>query len=254
MLSNLTTNFIARLKARDESAWFELWETFGPVLRSQLAKWGKGQIGSQTVQDLSQETLAALSDSIERYDPSQGARFSTWLLAIAKHTLGDEIDRRMALKRGKGSKPAELDETWMSGATGGVSPDGEYESAVFGAKVEAAIRMTERDCDFVDFSIYRMRVLDGTPGTKVAENMGVSEPTVSRRLARVREALRRRLQEVIATYSFTEEELKEPARKGLPLNPTKADDSLFDEAIAEIYHHQMEIRRQDEQAQSGSAC
>src|SRR5690606_30476432 len=111
MLNNLTTGFVRRLKDHDESAWFELWETFGPVLRAQLSKWGKGRIGPETVRDLSQETLAALSDSIERYDPARGARFSTWLLAIAKHTLGDEIDRRMALKRGGGSRGVNLDES-----------------------------------------------------------------------------------------------------------------------------------------------
>jgi len=32
MLNNLTTSFVARLRARDAAAWYELWETFGPVL------------------------------------------------------------------------------------------------------------------------------------------------------------------------------------------------------------------------------
>lgn len=109
MLTSLTTNFIAKLKRRDETAWFELWETFGPVVRAQLAKWGRGRIGSETVRDLSQETMTALSESIDRYDPARGARFSTWLLAIAKHVLGDEMDRRNAQKRGGTKRPAELD-------------------------------------------------------------------------------------------------------------------------------------------------
>ena len=73
---------------------------FGPVLRIHLSRWGHGAIGVETVRDLTQETLAALSKSIDRYDPNRGARFSTWLLSIAKHVLGDEIDRRMAQKRG----------------------------------------------------------------------------------------------------------------------------------------------------------
>src|SRR5690606_36070122 len=157
MLNSLTTSFIYRLRAQDEAAWFELWETFGPVLRAQLAKWGKGRIGPETVRDLSQETLAALSNSIDRYDPARGARFSTWLLAIAKHVLGDEMDRRSAQKRGGNRKPAELDESWMVGAAG-AEVDQAYEAAVFRAKVEAAIRMAEREADFTDFSIYRMRV------------------------------------------------------------------------------------------------
>lgn len=245
MLNNLTTGFIGRLRARDEAAWFELWETFGPVIRAQLSKWGKGRIGSETVQDLSQETLAALSDSIEQYDPSRGARFSTWLLAIAKHTLGDEMDRRMALKRGGGKRPTTLDESWMKPGDG-ASPDGEYEAAVFRAKVEAAVRMVERESDFMDFSIYRMRVFDGMSGKDVASNLGTSEPTVSRRMAKVRTLMRTRLEEVISTYSFTKEELEEAERNGLTLNPTKADDALFDEAIAEIYHRQQALRREDE--------
>ncbi|MFG0305872.1 MAG: RNA polymerase sigma factor [Phycisphaerales bacterium JB040] len=252
MLTNLTTSFVARLRANDEAAWFELWETFGPVLRAQLTKWGKGRIGVETVRDLSQETLTALSNSIDRYDPSKGARFSTWLLAIAKHVLGDEIDRRMALKRGGGKTAASLEESWMA-ASKEMGVDEQYEAAVFRAKVEAAIRMVERHCDFTDFEIYRMRVLDGQSGKDVAEAVGVSEPTVSRRLAKVRDELRTRLGEVIATYSFTKEELEEAERNGLPLGPNrdgeghdKSTDGMFDDAIAEIYHRQMELRARDE--------
>jgi hypothetical protein len=32
----------------------------------------------------------------------------------------------------------------------------------------------------------------------------------------------------------------------LELNPSKSDDALFDEAVAEIYLRQMELRRQDQ--------
>lgn len=247
MLNSLTTGFVNRLRANDQAAWYELWETFGPVIRAQLTKWGKGRIGAETVKDLSQETLAALSDSIERYDPKKGARFSTWLLAIAKHVLGDEMDRRGALKRGGDKKTGEFDESWMAAARNQLGADEVYEAAVFRAKVEAAIRMVQKESDFTDFSIYSMRVLESKPGKEVAEALGISEPTVSRRLAKVREALRRRLGEVIMTYSFTSEELGEAERNGLAVNPKEAsgpeDDASFDDAIAEIYHRQMELRR-----------
>ncbi len=249
MLTPMTTGFIGRLRANDQGAWYELWETFGPVVRAQLSKWGRGRIGSQTVADLSQETLAALSESIDRYDPARGARFSTWLLAIAKHVLGDELDRRHAQKRGGNRKNAELDEAWM-GACTGASVDRQYEAAIFGAKVEAAIRLVQKEADFTDFSIYAMRVLDGKPGKEVADSLGVSEPTVSRRLARVRESLRGKLIEVITAYSFTDDEREEAARNGLTATPKQdraaADDALFDEAIAEIYHQQVELRRKDQ--------
>jgi len=244
MLSDLTTGFIGRLRSRDPAAWFELWETFGPILRHQLAKWGGGRIGPETVQDVSQETLAALADAIDRHDPSRGARFSTWLLAIAKHTLSGEMDRRMAQKRGGGVKPGELVDD-LSGDGGAGRPDGRYETAIFHAKVEAALRLVERESDFLDFEVYRMRVLEGQSGRAVADALGTSEPTVSRRLARVRTRLRDRLTEVMARYSFTEEEAREAARNGLETNPKKADDALFDDAVAEIYHRQQELRAED---------
>ena len=244
VMNTLTTTFVKRLRQRDEAAWFELWETFGPVLRAQLTKWGKGRIGIETVRDLTQETLAALSDSIDRYDPSRGARFSTWLLSIAKHALGDEIDRRKALKRGAGRKPSELDERFMSQSTM-IEADSIYHQSVFRAKVYAAIRKAEAECDFMQFQVYRMRVFDGTPGKGVAEQLGISEPTVSRHLQRVRDQMRKRLAEIVALYSFTPEEAAEVERAGL-----SESDEMFDEAICEIYHQQARLVMDDETAAS----
>ncbi|MEW6071185.1 MAG: RNA polymerase sigma factor [Planctomycetota bacterium] len=239
MLSDLSTNFVGRLRARDPAAWFELWENFGPILRAQLARWGQGRIGRETVQDLSQETLAALAGAIDRHDPTRGARFSTWLLAIARHTLGDEIDRRMAQKRGAGERARSLEgiDGEMDGGAGrALAPDAAYERAVFDAKVAAALRAAERECGFEDFTVFRLRVLQGQSGREVARALGTSESTVSRRLAGVRERVRQRLQEVFAKYSFTPGEWEELSRNGLDLNPKKRDEASFDEAVAEIYH------------------
>jgi len=55
---------------------------------------------------------------------------------------------------------------------------------IFRSKVEAAIRIVGKDCEFTDFSIYTMRVLENKPGKEVASALGISEPTVSRRWRR----------------------------------------------------------------------
>ncbi len=247
MPNDLTTGFIGRLRARDPSAWFELWENFGPILRAQIARWGRGRIGAETVKDLSQETLAALSSAIDRHDPSRGARFSTWLFAIARHTLGDEIDRRMASKRGGGRRPVSLEDALEpssvdggsgpgSRSSGASAPGSSYEQDVFDAKVAAALRATERESGFDDFSFYRLRVLESRSGKEVAVALGTSEATVSRRVAAVRARIRARLFEVFSKYSFTDEEWAELQRNGLDPGPNKKDEASFDEALAEVYH------------------
>ena len=160
------------------------------------------------------------------------------------------MDRRTADKRGGGLRPLELQEAWGDESSA-EAPDEVYERAVFWAKVEAALRRAEREVDFLSFSIFRMRVLEGRSGKEVARALRISEPTVTRRLAAVRARLREHLQVTIATYSFTEEEKREADRNGLGANPTKADDALFDEAVAEIYRRQSELRARESGAGRG---
>jgi len=254
MLSPVTTTFLNRLRANDQAAWYEVWETFGPVVQAQITKWGRGRVGQETVRDLSQETLAALSESIDRFDPGRGVRFSTWLLSIAKHVLGDELDRRNAKKRGGGGgggngpgKALGLEEGWMV-AGQEPSPDEQYEMAVFRAKVEAAVRWVSQEAELTDFTIYRMRVLEGKAGKDVAAQLGTSEPTISRRVAKVRDMLRVRLVEVISRYSFTSDEAAEAGKNGLAPNPNKSGedsqaDAMFDSAIGEIWLRQAQMRK-----------
>ncbi|MEZ6021402.1 MAG: sigma-70 family RNA polymerase sigma factor [Planctomycetota bacterium] len=229
-----STHFVKRLRERDSQAWFELWENFGPILRTQLQRWGAGRIGWETAQDLSQETMSALAQAIDRHDPSRGARFSTWLFSIARYTLGDEIDRRMAQKRGEGQRPVGL-EAAAEAADGGAAPDAAYEQQIFDAKVQAALRAVEREVGLSDFEVFRQRVLEGKSGVEVAEDMGLSTSAVSRCLSRVREALRGHLQAVVQRYSFTSEEDQELSRNGLLANPNKEGNPDFDLALSEIY-------------------
>lgn len=237
------TAFLRRLRARDERAWFELWEAFGPVVRGTLYRWGGGRLGEETLRDLTQDTLAALSDSIDRFDPQRGVRFSTWLLSIARHVLGDELDRRFAQKRGGGRRGASLDETWM-GASREAMPDELYERRVMAAKVHAAIRAAQKRSEFVHFEAYRMRVLESRSGREIGVQLGISEPTVTRHCQRVRDVLREELRSAIEQWSFTDDEKLEPERAGLA-----AEDAAFDEALGEVWRAQEEILALDLEAQ-----
>ncbi len=238
-MNALTTTFVRRLRQRDEGAWFELWQDFGPAIRHQLSKWGRGRVGIETVQDLTQETLAELSTCIDRYDPKRGARFSTWLLTIAKHILGDEMDRRNALKRNSGVKPLSLDER-IDSSSSAMQVDKIFEQRMFGAKICSAIRRTETEVEFLHFQVWRMRVLDNLGGKEISTQLGISEPTVSRHVAKIRNHLRETIMNVVMQYSFTPEEEKEISSYGVT-----GTDTGFDAAVSETYHtHQLFLEQE----------
>ena len=123
----------------------------------------------------------------------------------------------------------------------GARADEIYEQNVFHAKVYASIKATESVSDFVHFQIFRMRLFEGVTGKDVALRLGISEPQVSRHVKRVRNSLRVELQTFIETYSFTDEERTEGDCAGLA-----GDAALFDEALCEIWHRQMNLVLEDE--------
>ena len=123
----------------------------------------------------------------------------------------------------------------------GARPDEIYERNIFHAKVYASIRSTETSSEFLQFQVFRLKLLEGVSGKEIATQLGISEPTVSRHMKRVRTRLREDLKTMITTYSFTEDEIDEADQAGL-----SSDDALFDEAICEIWNTQAALVEQDE--------
>jgi transcriptional antiterminator len=77
-----------------------------------------------------------------------------------------------------------------------------------------------------------MRVLDNKIGKEISTQLGISEPTVSRHVAKIRKHLRQTIMQVVMQYSFTPEEEDEASTAGLAGNDTE-----FDAAVCETYHH-----------------
>ena len=77
-------------------------------------------------------------------------------------------------------------------------------------------------------------------GKDIAAQLGISEPTVSRHVAKIRNHLRESIMNVVMQYSFTSEEEKEMSTFGVSKN-----DTTFDDAVCETYHqHQVFLERE----------
>jgi RNA polymerase sigma factor (sigma-70 family) len=224
-----STRFIERLQRRDEAAWLELWEVFGHSIERMVESIARRYFSPETVKDIRQETLLEVFRNIERFDPGRGVKLSTWLYSIARHIVSAELTYRHAAKRNQGIKPLSLGDVEERGSPQ-PAPDEELEKELFRAKVYRAIQLVEKESDFLEFQAYRMRLTSRMRSTEIAAGLGISEPTVSRYLQKVRERLRRVLREVVEEYSSTTEELRPLDDQGLA-----TDREAFDDALADIY-------------------
>lgn len=236
---NINTDLLSRLKKADSSAWYEMWEVFGPSIERLIGSIASRYFGQETIKDVSQETLARVYQEIGKFDPKRGVKFSTWLYAIAKHVVYSELTTRNAQKRGGGQKPMSLDDTLHEVAQS-PPPDQEFEMSVFRAKVYRALKEVERQSEFQEFECYRLRLTRNMQGKDISNALGISEASVSRYLKRVRDDLRQAIGMAVAGYSWTDEESGQLGKSGL----TSADDDAFDAALSDVYLADEKSRRE----------
>ena len=226
---SVNTNFVERLKEHDDDAWFELWEVFGASIERMVESLTSRFFSPETVKDIRQETLLQVFGEIRRFDSRRGVKFSTWLYAIAKHIVASELTYRNAQKRGGGVRPLSLDEIAERRGKD-LSPPEEFENEVFRAKVYRAMEIVQRESDFLEFQVYKMRISRKMKSTEIAAALGVSEASVSRYIRKIRGRLQQTLRDVVREYSWTEDEVDQIGRHRLD-----AADHEFDGALGDIY-------------------
>lgn len=234
----ISAQFIQRLKQRDAQAWYDLWEVFGANIERMVETFGHRLFSQETVRDISQETMSRVYQEIASYDVDRGVKFSTWVYTIAKHIVYSELRYRNAQKRNSGHRPAQLDES-IPVAGDWETPPEEFENGIFRAKVYHAIKRVEKESEFLEFEVYRLKISDRLKSNQIAEMVGVSESSVSRYIKKVRARLVDVLREVVSDYSWTDSEEAEIEKHAL-----NGTDDNFDDAVSNIYALEEESRKQ----------
>lgn len=133
----------------------------------------------QLVEEVAQETFLRAYKSLDSFDPTNGASFSTWLFTIAKNLAFNEADKRKVRKN-----YVESQQHVVRVETNG--PDKELAKAQTKSVVRSAVEKLPRE--------FKMAVvlscLDGHSIAEIAAIEGCSEGTIKSRIFRGKQMLR----------------------------------------------------------------
>lgn len=175
---------------RDESAWHEFTEIYGPLV-FRLAR-RRGLQYADAV-DLVQEVFQAVARVIERgtYDANRGS-FRGWLSAIARNTAVDLLN---AGRRSRGT--GDTDVKNLLEALPAPSPE---DTSLFEAEFrrrlfEWAASRVQAESTEAAWRAFHMTGVEGRPAAEVAEALGTTVGTVYYYKSRIMARLRRLVEE-----------------------------------------------------------
>lgn len=170
------------LEHRDEAALTALEQRYGPECR----KLARDLMGSR--EDAEEWFSDALLRLWNTLPPPLSPR--AWLRKAVRRLALDSAERRNARKRGGGTLPLLLDEL-AECLPGGEEPEARLLAGELGAALDRFLRAQSPR----DRVLFLRRYFDGAPLRDIAKACGMKENSVAAALRRLRERLRRTLEE-----------------------------------------------------------
>ena len=189
-------SLLIRLRDRsDQSAWNEFVTVYGPVIYGFARRKGLQDADSA---DIMQDVLRSVTSAIERldYDPRQG-RFRGWLYTLTRNRVMTLLSSRNGKARATGDSNVQS----MLAAHPDGRSDVEADWELDYQRSLTSVVLEEVQSEFSEkiWAAFWQTAVDARPVPDVARALGMSAGSVyvakSRVLARVREAVQRRLEE-----------------------------------------------------------
>jgi RNA polymerase sigma-70 factor (ECF subfamily) len=174
---------------RDERAWSEFTEIYGPLVHRLARRRGLQEADAQ---DLVQEVFRAVARAIERYDPDPDrGSFRGWLSRIARNLIVNLLAAQRRHPHGTG-------DTDMQRLLEQCPDPGGEDSALFEAEYRSCLLAWAAERVRGDFSeaawqAFWQTGVEGRPAKEVAEALGMTLGTVYQYKSRVVVRIRREL-------------------------------------------------------------
>ena len=193
--SSLTrASLISRARNRDEAAWCELVDLYGPLIAHWCHRYG---FDSHATADCVQEVFSAVSRSLAGYR-SQGRSggFRSWLWTITSNKVRDRIRREHDHDRATGGSTALAnlqtlkDPQAESFSLGDEEPTSGDDLRGLMAR---AMEQVRAEFETKSWEIFLRSTIDQIPTQVVAEQFGVTSATVRQVRSRIMRRLRKQL-------------------------------------------------------------
>jgi RNA polymerase sigma-70 factor (ECF subfamily) len=185
-------SLLVRLREpRDEAAWREFVERYGPVVYGYARKQG---LQDADAADLSQDVLAAVAGAVGRleYDPARGS-FRNWLFTIVRRKLANWRAARRGRAQGSGDSATDLVlESVPARPPAETDWEAEWEDRLFAW----ACTQVRREVTDVTWQAFWRTAIDGQAGKDAAAGLGLSVTAVYSARSRVQARLKELIQSV----------------------------------------------------------
>jgi RNA polymerase sigma factor (sigma-70 family) len=183
-------SLLVRLRdLRDERAWSEFTEIYGPLVHRFARRRGLQEADAQ---DLVQEVFRAVARAIERYDPAPDrGSFRGWLFRIARNLIINLLAAQRRHPQGTGDTDVQrmLEQCPV--------PSGEdsafFEAEYRGRLIAWAAERIRGDFSETAWQAFWRSSVEGHPAKEVADCLGISLGTVYQYKSRVVVRIRREL-------------------------------------------------------------
>jgi RNA polymerase sigma-70 factor (ECF subfamily) len=185
-------SLLVRLRdPRNEAAWREFIDLYGPLVYSYLRKQG---LQDADAADLGQEVLGAVAGAVGRlqYDPARGS-FRSWLFTVVRRKLSNwRRSERNRPHRGNGIATQQLLEQYPAPADMEAQWQFEWERSLFAWACE----QVHRDVTETTWQAFWRTAIDGQPSKQVASALGLTVAMVYVARSRVQTRLKELIQSV----------------------------------------------------------
>lgn len=179
-------SLLLRACGGESLAWQRMVQIYGPLVYNWARRTG---LQPQDAADVAQETFAAVSTRLSRFDPQQaGATFRGWLWTITRNKAADFVRARDAQPRARGGSDPAREFAGLfspSGSTNNNSGDADQREVV-----RRALAILRNHFEKTTWQAFWRTVIDDCRPEDVAEELGVSKWTIYKARSRVLQRLR----------------------------------------------------------------